>query len=274
MMLGGGSSAPRDQLRCRPCRKVEPLRRDPRKEVSEYSEAYARRIGLLPAIARDPRPCVRCGDTFEPYRPNNIYCRRRCQWAARKTADRGYGAIHQRLRAWWADHVSAGRAYCTQPVCVQPDRWIDPDSEWDLGHVEDRTDWLGPTHRACNRHNEFDGEQVDGFGGKLDLAPPVSVFEGRKASERRRNCPVCGTWMHKGRCWSCEPSRKVRTRSHGELVSLGQRAAEMRTGGRKWQDIDDELGIGNTGNTYRLAVEYGGFVPCRVIARSQPRKQG
>jgi hypothetical protein len=68
-----------------------------------------------------------------------------------KTAARGYGNKHQREKARLRPTVDAGQAYCTEPVCVMGDRWIQPGTPWDLAHTEDRTGYHGPAHARCNR---------------------------------------------------------------------------------------------------------------------------
>jgi hypothetical protein len=67
-----------------------------------------------------------------------------------KTAARGYGGEHQRLRAQWKPTVDAGQAWCHAAICLQPARWIQPGTPWHLGHTPDRTAWTGPEHALCN----------------------------------------------------------------------------------------------------------------------------
>jgi hypothetical protein len=62
------------------------------------------------------------------------------------TTARGYHGKHDRLRRQWAPKVDAGLVDCAR--CHKP---IEPGSEWDLGHTDDRTDWQGPEHPRCNR---------------------------------------------------------------------------------------------------------------------------
>jgi hypothetical protein len=68
-----------------------------------------------------------------------------------KTADRGYGGPHQKLRAQWKPLVDAGRVSCHAAICLKPSRQIIPGTPWDLGHTPDRSAWTGPEHQECNR---------------------------------------------------------------------------------------------------------------------------
>jgi hypothetical protein len=63
------------------------------------------------------------------------------------TTERGYGHVHQQVRARVARLVATGTATCTR--CGQT---IDPWEPWDLDHHDDRRrGWLGAAHRDCNR---------------------------------------------------------------------------------------------------------------------------
>jgi hypothetical protein len=66
--------------------------------------------------------------------------------AAGKTKARGYGGSHQKLRRAWARQVAAGVETCRRCGLT-----IDPSEPWDLDHTPDRTGYLGPSHRKCNR---------------------------------------------------------------------------------------------------------------------------
>lgn len=65
-----------------------------------------------------------------------------------KTAERGYGSAHQRLRKEWEPKVERGEVACA--YCFAP---IEPGTPWDLGHDrDDRSVYTGPEHRRCNRN--------------------------------------------------------------------------------------------------------------------------
>lgn len=68
------------------------------------------------------------------------------------TTDRGYGNQHQQERERLRPHVERGETHCTEPICLMPDRWIEPGTPWDLAH--DRANpgcYHGPAHAKCNR---------------------------------------------------------------------------------------------------------------------------
>lgn len=67
------------------------------------------------------------------------------------TAARGYGHQHQAERRGWAPTVEAGEAWCAEVICLEPDRWIEPGTPWDLAHNRDTGGYLGPAHERCNR---------------------------------------------------------------------------------------------------------------------------
>lgn len=66
--------------------------------------------------------------------------------ATASTTARGYGASHQRMRKKYRPLVESGQAVCAR--CGEP---IAPTDLWELDHAEDRSTYLGPSHRACNR---------------------------------------------------------------------------------------------------------------------------
>ena len=89
----------------------------------------------------------------QPGCPTMATQRGKCDEHAR-TADRergtrgqrGYGAAHDQLRAWWAPRVAQGTVACSR--CSQP---IRAGSAWHLDHDDgDRTQYRGPSHANCN----------------------------------------------------------------------------------------------------------------------------
>jgi hypothetical protein len=58
---------------------------------------------------------------------------------------RGYGAAHMRLRSNWKPKVERGQVDCARCGLL-----ILPGTEWALDHTDDRSGYLGPSHRACN----------------------------------------------------------------------------------------------------------------------------
>jgi hypothetical protein len=69
------------------------------------------------------------------------------------TTERGYGADHQRQRKALTPTVDAGQAWCTEPICLMDDRWIQPGTPWDLAHNREAGpgQYRGPAHARCNR---------------------------------------------------------------------------------------------------------------------------
>jgi len=62
------------------------------------------------------------------------------------TTQRGYGQQHRRLRETLRPSVERGEIDCWR--CGNR---IMPRDAWDLGHSDDRTEYRGPEHAACNR---------------------------------------------------------------------------------------------------------------------------
>lgn len=94
----------------------------------------------------------------------------------KKTAARGYGGGHQKLRAQVKKLVEAGGVVCWR--CGLP---IDPNGKFDLGHDDvDRSVYRGPEHVGCNRATS----------GRKGAAPPRRwhlVY-----GSRTRGCEICG----------------------------------------------------------------------------------
>jgi hypothetical protein len=66
--------------------------------------------------------------------------------AKASTVARGYGQEHRRRREALRRLVEMGAA-----VCSRCGLGITPGTPWDLDHTPDRTGYLGPAHRRCNR---------------------------------------------------------------------------------------------------------------------------
>ena len=99
-----------------------------------------------------PKPCLACGTptTRGSYCPTHASERERQRALRRGSAEqRGYGKSHRAERRRWLPIVASGQAYCAH--CGG---WIDPHDPdgFDLDHdPDDRTQYLRPSHRRCNR---------------------------------------------------------------------------------------------------------------------------
>lgn len=58
---------------------------------------------------------------------------------------RGYTSEHDRLRARWKSKVER-----CEVKCARCDQLILPLEQWALDHTDDRTGYLGPSHKRCN----------------------------------------------------------------------------------------------------------------------------
>jgi hypothetical protein len=95
------------------------------------------------------RPCLDCGTPTDRAGSRCARCasaRNRIKDAARGNRhQRGYDSTHDRLREQWKPQVERGVVSCAR--CAE---LIPPGSEWALDHTDDRTGYLGPSHKACN----------------------------------------------------------------------------------------------------------------------------
>ena len=62
-----------------------------------------------------------------------------------------YRYAHQKERERLRPIVESGQAFCVEPVCLMPARWIQPGSKWDVCHDPSGTITTGPGHTTCNR---------------------------------------------------------------------------------------------------------------------------
>ena len=122
-----------------------------------------------------------------------------------KTAARGYGGAHARLRRQWELVVDAGAAFCHQPVCLEEregrTRRIISGTPWDLGHTPDRTGWTGPEHRRCSRAdgNRSQRRQQAQQGTPLFTSRywlRTCKTCGKLSSRAARSCAICGAHCH------------------------------------------------------------------------------
>jgi hypothetical protein len=72
----------------------------------------------------------------------------RAKWAAKSRESRGYGTVHRRLRERYRLLIEGGAVVI---LCARCRRRILPGEAFDLDHAPDRTSYLGPSHRRCNR---------------------------------------------------------------------------------------------------------------------------
>jgi hypothetical protein len=71
-----------------------------------------------------------------------------------RTTLNGYGWKHQQARERAKRLVDAGRAFCAR--CGG---YIVPGEPFDLDHSPDRSYYLGPSHRRCNRQTSLHRKQ-------------------------------------------------------------------------------------------------------------------
>jgi len=57
---------------------------------------------------------------------------------------------HRAARVDLGKLVNQGEAYCAEPVCLMPTRWIEPGSEWHVCHDPSGLVIIGPGHAHCN----------------------------------------------------------------------------------------------------------------------------
>jgi len=95
------------------------------------------------------RPCLDCGRLTTRAGSRCSTCasaRNQAKDAQRGNRhERGYDADHVRLREQWKPKVEAGLVACAR--CGLP---IQRDAEWALDHNDERTGYLGPSHKYCN----------------------------------------------------------------------------------------------------------------------------
>jgi hypothetical protein len=121
------------------------------------------------------RTCKHCGRQFAQTGPGRpaFYCQV-CAKSLGTNNGRGYGAEHRKLRAQWKVRVEAGEVCCAR--CGYQ---ILPGTPWHLDHDDqDRTRYLGPSHKACNMKAAGYAGYVAAFGPKKpakDEPPPPPI---------------------------------------------------------------------------------------------------
>ncbi|MGR7023404.1 hypothetical protein [Geodermatophilus sp. URMC 62] len=100
-----------------------------------------------------------------------------------------YGPAHRRERARWRPVVQAGQARCAALVCLEPDRAIAPDAEWDLDHHDTGVGYRGPAHARCNRSagGATTAARADPRSGLLvrRWGDPAEVYRVERPTSRR-----------------------------------------------------------------------------------------
>lgn len=95
------------------------------------------------------RPCLGCDTpTGRPDSrcPACASARNRAKDAARGNRHaRGYGSDHDVAREAWRPRVERGDVRCAR--CELP---IRAGQQWALDHTDDRSSYLGPSHKRCN----------------------------------------------------------------------------------------------------------------------------
>src|SRR6266705_1013510 len=120
-----------------------------------------------------------------------------------KTAARGYGGEHARIRAQWEPVVDAGQAACHATRCLMTSRWIVPGTPWNLGHAPDRSAYTGPEHERCNksegasRGNRMRRQQPPRWITSRHWLEPTCRTCGKPTDGRAsRICEICGAHYH------------------------------------------------------------------------------
>jgi hypothetical protein len=71
----------------------------------------------------------------------------RALWEKKSRDGRGYGAAHKAFRLRYLRAIESGNVV----LCARCSRRILPGTPFDLDHTPDRSSYLGPSHRTCNR---------------------------------------------------------------------------------------------------------------------------
>ncbi|MBB4699309.1 hypothetical protein BJ982_000853 [Sphaerisporangium siamense] len=274
LLWRGRGTLPQGQAVCHPCRRKEsqPYGRrvayetrscavcEATFEVRASSEQRACSVSCARRLRMSPGACDDCGKSTTRRRTSvGRLCescataRARARWIAKNHRRRTVGRLSDVTPAYERGLRARARKcpLCSVRLTSKADR---PNSKH-LDHILPIA--AGGTHsignvriicRTCNLSRPYDGSDLDGY--QLTLWAQDSAFIPMPVRPVVPRC-ACGTELRKGRCWTCEPSR------HHIRLEAGRRAAELRAARMKWQDIADELGLGNPGAAYAAARMYG-----------------
>jgi hypothetical protein len=147
------------------CRSCDNARS--REYYAANRERRLARVKQYQASKRRPRKCRICKepstsnrhqlcDACRQARKDHAWRERERRRPNRATpTERGYGSAHKKLRKEWAKVVASGLATCAR--CNDP---ITVGQPWDLGHDDlDRSKYVGPEHRRCNRQTSTHRKQ-------------------------------------------------------------------------------------------------------------------
>lgn len=95
-----------------------------------------------------------------------------------------YGHEHQQERERWRPIVAAGDAYCAEPVCLMPSRWISPTLAstqlWHVCHDPSGRIVIGVGHRRCNL---------------AEAARRGNRMRRRRPKQAPKQAPTTGRWV-------------------------------------------------------------------------------
>lgn len=279
------SSTPATQRVCRECRRSEhsedpSFQRCPRCQqnlpLGAFHESGKGKVGAYcrscatqyyhqrrVTTSGPPRPavCDDCGRRTD--RRRTVYALLCAVCAVRRKKERDTRKTHlRRTRKRYTDipvgyerQLRADTKRC--PLCsVHLVEEPDKANSKNLDHIVPLA--IGGTHtvgnvriicRTCNLSRPKDGSDLSGHQPTLWAQDQQAV---RQLVEQKRMCR-CGERLRSGRCNSCQPSRRRTVISQ----AVGERAAELRAAGEKWQSISDALNLSGTGTAYQVASKWG-----------------
>lgn len=149
-----GLFGPFPEKMCEICGKVPtPTRRH--RYCRDCARSRARRIIRTGqgwhSFQPEQRLCGECQRPYTAYAPHSRFCSDYCGKKSRGVKQSPlHGHAHRKARGRVAPLVASGNATCAR--CGLP---IVPGEPWDLDHDDfDKSRYLGPSHRRCNRATE------------------------------------------------------------------------------------------------------------------------